>query len=131
MLFDFVVFERCILLFTCATFWHHVALWAFAPFKHFSCGRPCSEFSKLEKNKNDNETNKKKKWKSLVSWMKRNNSNNKEMNKTMVGEELLEKNRQGENWTRWHQRKERPLETLTCNFQKLKTSLWEKDAQEP
>jgi hypothetical protein len=29
--------------------------------------------------------------------MKRNNSNNKEMNKTMVGEELLEKNRQGEN----------------------------------
>jgi hypothetical protein len=29
--------------------------------------------------------------------MKRNNSNNKEINKTMVGEELLEKNRQGEN----------------------------------
>jgi hypothetical protein len=46
-------------------------------------------------------------------------------------EELLEKNRQGKNWPHWHQRKNKALETLTCDFQKLETSLWEKDVQEP
>jgi hypothetical protein len=47
------------------------------------------------------------KWKSLVSWNNRNNlgENNKETNKTMGREELLEKSRQGDRWTHWHQRR--------------------------
>jgi len=73
------------------------------------------------------------KWKSFVSWKKRINlgRNNKEKNRTMVGEELFEKSKQGDSWAHWHQRKEIPLETLTCDFQNLETSLWKKDAQRP
>ncbi len=59
------------------------------------------------------------KWKSLVSWMKKSNSgrDNKETNKIMAMEELLEKNRQGEHWAHWHQRRNKALETLTYDFQ--------------
>jgi hypothetical protein len=73
------------------------------------------------------------KWKSLVSWKKKSKSrrNNKETNKTMAKEELLEKNTQGDSWAHWHQRRERPLETLTCDVQKLEISLWENKAQKP
>ncbi len=57
------------------------------------------------------------KWKNLVSWMKRSDlgRNSRQTNKTMAGEELLENSRQGESWTHWHQRRERPLETLTSD----------------
>jgi hypothetical protein len=67
----------------------------------------------------------------LVSWMKNLRRDNRDTNKTMVGEELLEKTRQGENWAHWHQKKKRPLETLTCDFQKFETSLWKKNLWEP
>ncbi len=43
-------------------------------------------------------------------------------NKTMDEEELFEKSRQGESWAHWYQKGKRPLETLTCHFQKLETS---------
>ncbi len=68
-----------------------------------------------------------------MSWKKRSNlgRDNNETNKTMAEEELLENGRQGNNWTHWHQRREKPLKTLTCNFQKLKSSLSNKDAQKP
>jgi hypothetical protein len=48
---------------------------------------------------------------------------NKEINKTMAREELIEKNTQGDNWAHWHHRRKWPLETLTCDFQKLEISL--------
>ncbi len=85
------------------------------------------------KEKDDNDINKNMKWKNLVSWMKKSNSgrDNRETNKIVAREELLEKNRQGKNWPHWHQRKNKAMETLTCDFQKLETSLWEKDVQEP
>ncbi len=38
-------------LFNFVTFRHHVSLFAFATFGHFSCGRLCSEFLKLEEKK--------------------------------------------------------------------------------
>ncbi len=38
-------------LFNFVTFRHHVSLFAFATFGHFSCGRSCSEFLKLEERK--------------------------------------------------------------------------------
>ncbi len=41
------------------------------------------------------------------------------------------KSKQKDNSTHWHQRKERHLKTLTYDFQKLETSLWEKDTQKP
>jgi hypothetical protein len=72
------------------------------------------------------------KWKSLVSWKKRNNlgRDNKERNKNMAREELLE-NKQGDNWAHWHHKRERPLETLTSSFQKLEISFWKKNARKP
>lgn len=51
--------------------------------------------------------------------------------KTMVEEELLEKKKQGNSWTHWHQKEESPLGTLIYDFQKLETSLWKKDTQKP
>jgi len=51
VLFDFPIFRCCILLFAYATFECHVALWASTPFRQSSCGRLCSEFSKLEERK--------------------------------------------------------------------------------
>ncbi len=73
------------------------------------------------------------KWKSLASWMKRSDlgRDNKETNKTIIGEELLEKSRQGESWTHWHQKRKRPLKTLTPNFQKLETSFEKKMPKNP
>ncbi len=65
-----------------------------------------------------------------MSWKKNNNlgRNNKETNKTMTREELLEKSKQ-DNWTHWHQRIKRPLKTLTYDFQKLESSFKAKDAR--
>ncbi len=50
-LFDFVAFDCHILLFASTIFRHHVSLWASTPFGHSSCGRSCSEFSKLKERK--------------------------------------------------------------------------------
>ncbi len=105
-----------IMLFDFATFGCHIAWWASTTLGRSSCERSCSKFSKL-KERYDNETNKKTKWKNLVSWKKKSNlkRNNRETNKTMA-KELLEKNTQGNSWAHWHQRREKPLETLTCDF---------------
>jgi len=51
-------------------------------------------FSKLkEKERNNNDTNKKLKWKNLMSWKKKSNSkrNNKEINKIRLGRNYLKR----------------------------------------
>ncbi len=95
--FDFATFKRRISLFASINFGRHITLWTCTPFGCSSYGRPHLEFLKLKRIKNDNDTNKKMKWKSLVSWKKRSNSrrDNREINKTMVREELLKKSRPG------------------------------------
>ncbi len=50
-LFDFATFRCRILLFASTTFWHHISLWASAPFGCSNCGRLHLEFSKLEERK--------------------------------------------------------------------------------
>ncbi len=50
---------------------------------------------------------------------------NKKTNKTMVKEELIEKNRQGNHYTHWHQRIERPLEKERDNKETNKTMVME------
>jgi hypothetical protein len=40
-----------ITLFNFVTFRHHVSLFVFATFGHSSCGKSCSEFSKLKERK--------------------------------------------------------------------------------
>jgi hypothetical protein len=94
-LFDFVAFRCRISLFVYATFGCHVSLWISTPFD-IPIVEGCIWSSwNWKKERDDNDINKKMKWKSSVSWMKRSKSrrDNKETNKTMVGEELLEKRR--------------------------------------
>jgi len=57
-LFVSVAFKHHVTLFASTTFEHHVALFSFVTFGHTNCGWLHSEFSKLEKKKDDNETNK-------------------------------------------------------------------------
>ncbi len=72
------------------------------------------------------------KWKRLVSSKKRSNleRDNKETNKTMVGKELLEKNKQRKR-AHWHQRRKRPLKNLNLQLPKIENFFWEKDTPKP
>ncbi len=67
-----------------------------------------------------------------MSWKKKNNlgKNNKDINKTMAKEELLEKiDKDIINTLTSKERK--TFGTLTCNFQKFEISFWKKDTQKP
>ncbi len=82
-----------IIVFFC-NFWTPHIIVNFCTFGHSDCGRMRSEFSKLkEKERNNNDTNKKLKWKNLVSWKKKSNlkRNNKEINKIRLGRNYLKR----------------------------------------
>jgi len=70
------------------TFGRDITFWAFAPFGCSSVEGHVQSSWNWKKEIDDNDTNKKMKWKNLVSWNKGSNSrrDNMETNKTMVRE---------------------------------------------